>query len=154
MLRRLAIEIAGWTLVLAGIAALVLPGPGLLALFAGLAILSQQYEWAERRVRPVEVMALRSAAEGVKTVPRIVMSCLGALSIAAVGIVWGVGLGVPDWWPLADRWWLPGGWATGVTLIASSVLALALVGYSIRRFRGLSDEAVAAEVGRVARGDD
>lgn len=153
MLRRLAIEIAGWTLVLAGIAALVLPGPGLLALFAGLAILSQQYEWAERRVRPVEILALRSAAEGVKTVPRIVMSCLGALSIAAVGVVWGVGIDVPSWWPLDERWWLPGGWATGATLIASSVLALALVGYSVRRFRGLSDEAVAAEVERVARGD-
>lgn len=153
MLRRLAIEIAGCTLVLAGIAALVLPGPGLLALFAGLAILSQQYEWAERRVRPVEILALRSAAEGVKTVPRIVMSCLGALSIAAVGVVWGVGIDVPSWWPLDERWWLPGGWATGATLIASSVLALALVGYSVRRFRGLSDEAVAAEVERVARGD-
>ena len=153
MLRRLAIEIAGWTLVLAGIAALVLPGPGLLALFAGLAILSQQYEWAERRVRPVEILALRSAAEGVKTVPRIVMSCLGALSIAAVGVVWGDGIDVPSWWPLGERWWLPGGWATGATLIASSVLALALVGYSVRRFRGLSDEAVAAEVERVARGD-
>lgn len=143
--RRLAIEIAGWTLVVAGIAALVLPGPGLLGLFAGLAILSQQYEWAERRVRPVEIMALRSAAQSVQTWPRIIGSTMGALAIAAVGVVWGVGVDVPEWWPLADRWWLPGGWATGATMIASSLMALALIVWSFRRFRGVADPEAEAE---------
>ncbi len=139
LVRRLAIEVGGWTLVIAGIAALVLPGPGLLMLFAGLAVLSQQYEWAERRLRPVEVLALRSAAESVQTWPRIIASCLGALTIAVVGVIWGIGPDVPGWWPLADRWWLPGGWATGATLIGSSILAFALVIYSFRRFRGVED---------------
>ena len=41
--KRIALEALGWTLVLAGIAALVLPGPGLLAIFAGLFILSQHH---------------------------------------------------------------------------------------------------------------
>lgn len=145
VVRRLVIEIAGWTLVLAGTAALVLPGPGLLGLFAGLAILSQQYEWAERRVRPVEIMAYRSAAQSVQTWPRIIGSTLGALSIGAVGIVWGIGLDVPEWWPLDDKWWLPGGWATGATLIASSLMALALIVYSFRRFRGVEDPVGEAE---------
>ena len=38
--KRLLLEILGWVLLLAGIAALVLPGPGLLLMFAGLAILA------------------------------------------------------------------------------------------------------------------
>lgn len=119
-----------------GIAALVLPGPGLLALFAGLAVLSQQYEWAERRLEPVKERALTAAAEGVETWPRIVASVAGALVLASLGVVWGVGLPVPSWWPLRDGWWLIGGWGTGATLILSGVVALALVVYSFKTFRG------------------
>ena len=70
--RRIAATILGWFLVLAGIAALILPGPGLLLLAAGLAVLSQQYEWAERRLEPVKVAAFKTAADGVQTWPRIV----------------------------------------------------------------------------------
>ncbi|WP_456695908.1 PGPGW domain-containing protein [Aeromicrobium sp. P5_D10] len=151
VLRRIALEVVGWTLVVVGLAALVLPGPGLLALFAGLAVLSQQYEWAERRLRPVEVMALKSAAEGVQTWPRIIASCCGALAIGAVGIVWGIGLDVPGWWPIADKWWLPGGWATAATLIASSLMALGFIVYSYRRFHGVEDPLGEAE--RAARGE-
>ena len=150
MARRIAIEVLGWTLVVGGIAALVLPGPGLLMLFGGLALLSQQYEWAERRLRPVEVMALKSAAQGVQTWPRILGSCAGALMIAAVGVFWGVRPDAPDLWPLDDKWWLPGGWATAGTLIASSIIALAMIGYSFKRFRGVEDPEAEAE--RVARG--
>lgn len=152
VLRRVGIEVAGWGLVLIGIAAIFLPGPGLLSLFAGLAILSQQYEWAERRVRPVEVMALRSAAQSVQTWPRILASTAGALSLAAIGVFWGIGTDVPDWWPIADRWWLPGGWGTGATLIGSSLIALATIVYSIRRFRGVEDPE--GEATRVATPED
>ncbi len=152
MARRVAIEVAGWGLVLIGIAAIFLPGPGLLSLFAGLAILSQQYEWAEHRVRPVEVMALKSAAQSVQTWPRILASTAGALSLAAIGVFWGIGTDVPDWWPIADRWWLVGGWGTGGTLIASSVIALATIVYSFRRFRGVADPE--AEALRVSTPED
>jgi uncharacterized protein (TIGR02611 family) len=62
VVRRVVLEIIGWILVVAGVAALVLPGPGLLMIFAGLVILSQEYEWAERRLEPVKVRALRGAA--------------------------------------------------------------------------------------------
>lgn len=150
--RRIVIDVAGWGLVLIGIAALFLPGPGLLALFAGLAILSQQYEWAERRVRPVEVMALRSAAQSVQTWPRIVASIAGALSLAAVGVFWGIGTDAPGWWPLPDRFWLLGGWGTGGTLIGSSLIALATIAYSFRRFRGMEDPE--DEARRVATPED
>lgn len=143
--RRLAIEVVGWGLLLAGIAALVLPGPGLLMIFAALAVLSQQYEWAERRLAPVKYRALKGAAESVETWPRIVVSCVGAALLAVAGVVWISGPAVPSWWPLSEAWWLPGGVATGVTQIASAFIAIGLVVYSYRRFFGKPDAVAALE---------
>jgi uncharacterized protein (TIGR02611 family) len=147
--KRIVVEGAGWVLVVAGIAAIALPGPGLLLLFGGLAILSQQYDWAARRVEPVQRKALQTAADSVQTWPRIVLSALFALGLVGVGVVWGLRPPAPDWWPLDDRWWLIGGWGTGATLIFSGVVALAMLGYSFVKFRDAEDpEAEAAAVAR------
>lgn len=143
--RRVAIEVVGWTLVVAGIAALVLPGPGLLGLFAGLLVLSQQYEWAERRLQPVKTAAYKSAADSVQTWPRILMSLSGVAALAAFGVLWIVGPAAPGWWPVRDSWWLIGGIGTGITLIASSLIALAVIVYSFKNFRGIPDPEAAAE---------
>jgi uncharacterized protein (TIGR02611 family) len=151
--RRLALEVLGWTLVVVGIAALVLPGPGLLTLFAGLAVLSQQYTWAERRVRPVERAAKKAAADSVQTWPRVFGSLLGVAWLAGLGVFWGLRPAAPDWWPLRDSWWLVGGWGTGATLIASALIALAMIVYSFRRYRGLSEEEIVAEVEMSSRGN-
>ncbi len=134
--RRVVLESAGWLLLVVGIAALVLPGPGLLGVFAGLALLSQQYDWAERRTEPVKRKALQAAAEGVETWPRIFVSVLAALVLAACGVLWSLKPPAPDWWPLSDFWWLPGGLGTGITQIVSAFIAVALIVYSYRRFHG------------------
>ena len=133
--RRVFLEVFGWALVVGGIAALVLPGPGLLALFAGLALLSQQYTWAERRVDPVKERALKAAADGVETWPRILLSMFGVVWLIGAGIVWGIRPPAPGWWPVADRWWLVGGWASGATLIASGLICAAMIGYAFSRYR-------------------
>lgn len=134
-LKRVIVEGLGWALIVVGIAALVLPGPGLLALFAGMALLATQYEWAERRLEPVRKAALRAAADGVKTWPRIIFSTCFALAIIVVGIVWGIHPAEPSWWPIADKWWLVGGWGTGGTMIGSGIIALAMIIYSFFSFR-------------------
>lgn len=136
----------GWVLVVGGLAALVLPGPGLLALFAGLAILSQHYEWARRRVQPIKIAAIRTAAEGVRDWWRLMLSGLGIAALFAAGVLWWWRPPMPAWWPLGEFWWLPGGWATGVGLAVSGLVALAMVVYSYRHFRGMSDEQVRALV--------
>ena len=133
--RRIFLEVLGWALVIGGIAALVLPGPGLLALFAGLVLLSQQYAWAERRVEPVKQRAVRAASDGVQTWPRILLSTLGVLWLIGAGIVWGLRPPAPGWWPIDERWWLMGGWAAGVTLMASGVIAGAMIAYAFRVYR-------------------
>ncbi len=149
--KRIVTEGAGWLMVVAGLAAIVLPGPGLLLLFGGLAILSQQYTWAERRVEPVKRKALQTAAESVQSWPRIVMSVLFSLGLVAVGMFWGMRPPAPGWWPLDDRWWLAGGWGTGATLIFSGIVALAMVGYSFVKFRDASDPQ--GEAAAVAQAD-
>jgi hypothetical protein len=140
----------GWVLVVGGLAALVLPGPGLLALFAGLAILSQHYEWARRRVTPIKLAAIRTAADSVRDWWRMTLSGLGIAALLAAGVLWLWQPPMPEWWPLGEFWWLPGGRATGVALVISGIAALALVVYSFRRFRGMSDEQVKA-VARATR---
>jgi uncharacterized protein (TIGR02611 family) len=133
--KRILTESLGWLLVVVGLAALVLPGPGLLALFAGLALLSTQYEWAERRLQPVRKAAFKTAADSVKTWPRIVLSVCLALLLVLAGIVWGLRPAAPTWWPLANKLWLIGGWGTGGTLIASGILAIGMIIYSFFHFR-------------------
>ena len=135
-MKRLVLETLGWLLVVAGIAALVLPGPGLLMLFAGLVLLSREYEWARRRLDPVRLRALRGAADSVQTWPRILLSALLAIGLMVLGVVWTVRPEAPDWWPLEASYWLLGGSWTGVTLEISGLLALALLVYSYRRFHG------------------
>jgi Putative transmembrane protein (PGPGW) len=141
--KRVLLETVGWVLLLLGAAAIFLPGPGLLGILAGLVLLSQQYDWAERRVAPVRIRALRGAAEGVETWPRIVASVFGALVLAGFGVVWIYHPPMPGWWPFAESWWLPGDLWTGITQIASAFIAVGLIIYSYRRFHG-KPEAVAA----------
>lgn len=138
--KSLAMQVLGWVLVLVGIAALVLPGPGLLALFAGMALLATQYSWAERRLAPVKRAALNSARHSVQSAPRIVMSGLLVLGLVAVGVAWGLRPDAPGWWPVADRWWLLGGWGTGATLIGSGIIAGAMVVYSFINYRDKGPE--------------
>ncbi|MCT1885579.1 PGPGW domain-containing protein [Dietzia cinnamea] len=134
--RRLALETLGWTLVVLGVAALFLPGPGLLMLFAGTVVLSRQYEWFDRRLLTVKRFAMEGASRGVQSWPRIAGSALGVAWLIGLGLFWGIGSAVPGWWPLSPDLWLVGGWGTGGTLIFSGLVALALLVYAFRRFRG------------------
>jgi uncharacterized protein (TIGR02611 family) len=58
--KRIAVSVVGFALVAIGLMLLVLPGPGLLVMVAGLAVLATEYAWArlaldaaKRRTRDV-----------------------------------------------------------------------------------------------------
>ena len=127
--------VVGWLLVLLGLAALVLPGPGLLMLVAGLAVLAQQYEWARRWLRPVRRRAFAAAAQGVQNRWSIALSFAGVAVLVVLGVLWVRQPPAPGWWPFDERWWLPGGWSVGSSLLLSGAFAATFIVYSIRRFR-------------------
>jgi hypothetical protein len=132
-LRKTLLTVLGWVLVVLGLAALVLPGPGLLLLLAGLVVLSQEYEWAERRVEPVKRKAFEVAKVGVSTWPRILLSAVGALCVIAAGVFWWMSPEIPEIGPIGPE--LPfGGWATGSGIVLSGFVAMGLLIYSIVRW--------------------
>ena len=141
--RRTAASAVGWLLTAAGVVLFPLPGPGLLLLAVGLALLAEQHDWAARRVDRVRLRALRGAAGGVRTRRRAAATTVTTAALGASGLLWVWGPPAPTWWVLPDWTWLPGGVWSGIGQIVSGVIALALVGYSYRRFHGRPD-AVAA----------
>lgn len=133
MLRRTGRTVLGWLLTIVGIVALVLPGPGLLLTLAGVALLSQEYEWAERRVEPLKQRAYAVARAGASTYWRIAASGALALALIAAGVVWGLDPVVPTVWFLGRH--LPlSGWTTGSSVILSGLVALGVLAYSVVTF--------------------
>ena len=132
--------VLGWTLLVVGVAALVLPGPGLLLMAAGLTVLSQQYLWARRRLRPVRERAVQAARISVRSRTSILLAVVIALVPIWLAIVWALQPPVPSWWPLAERWWRPGGLGTASSLLGSGAIALGLLTFSYARFRRGAEE--------------
>jgi uncharacterized protein (TIGR02611 family) len=143
--RKAGVLVLGWLLVVLGIIAMPLPGPGLLILLAGLIVLSQEYEWAERRVEPVKKKALDAAKASVSSYPKILFSALAACLIIAFGVFLGINpeiprIGtIPELGPIGPIEVGPsvpfGGWATGSSIAFSGLIALGILVYSMVRFR-------------------
>ncbi|MCP2256132.1 putative transmembrane protein (PGPGW) [Prauserella aidingensis] len=114
----------GAALLAIGVLLLVLPGPGLLLVLAGLIILASEFPALERFVDPVRTRALRAAEESVSSPWRIAGSVMAGLLLIAGGIAWGVVRSLP----LA-------GWSTGTSLILSGLVLLGLLVWSYRRVR-------------------
>ncbi|MCW1098825.1 MULTISPECIES: PGPGW domain-containing protein [Streptomyces] len=121
-IRRTALGTLGAVLLLIGVALLVLPGPGLLLVFAGVVLLARAVPALDRFVAPVRVRAMRAAEESVSSRWRIAGSVLVGLFLLAAGVAWGL---VPE---------LPySGWATGASLLVSGLVLFALLVWSHRR---------------------
>ncbi|WP_103354094.1 PGPGW domain-containing protein [Amycolatopsis sp. CA-128772] len=120
--KRILITVAGAVLLLVGVLLLVLPGPGLLLVLAGLLVLASEFPALERYVDPVRDRAMKAAEDSVSSPLRIAGSVLAGLALLAAGIVWGTVKSLPF-----------SGWSTGSSLILSSVILFALLGWSYRR---------------------
>ena len=71
--KRVAVSVVGALLVLGGIAMLVLPGPGLLVVVAGFAVLGTEYAWAAaalERTKRAAGQAAGAARRGVSAAGR------------------------------------------------------------------------------------
>lgn len=98
---RLGFVIVGFTVLFAGIAMLVLPGPALAVIPIGLAILSLEFVWAARLLEVAiekAEQAKQSAKETTKA-QRIIVAIAIVLGVAAVAVaiqIWGI----PSWVPV------------------------------------------------------
>ena len=122
--KRVILTVIGAALFLVGVALLVLPGPGLLLVLAGLLILASVFPALERYVEPVRRQAMRTADESVSSPWRIAGTIAFGLFMITAGVVWGV----VDALPLS-------GWSTGTSLILSGLIILGLLVWSYRRVR-------------------
>ncbi|MBB4685867.1 PGPGW domain-containing protein [Amycolatopsis jiangsuensis] len=114
--------VVGGLLVVVGVVLLVLPGPGLLLVLAGLVVLASQFPALERFVEPVRTRAMKAAEESVASPLRIAGSVLAGLALIAAGIVWGTVRSLPF-----------SSWSTGTSLILSGLIIFALLIWSYRR---------------------
>jgi uncharacterized protein (TIGR02611 family) len=90
---RVVVALFGFLVVVAGLAMLVLPGPGLLVIAIGLGILALEFVWAERLLeRTVDKMD--DAADAVKRSSRkqqalgVSLLALGAAGLVAAAVLW------------------------------------------------------------------
>lgn len=71
--KRIVVLVVGLALVAGGLALLVLPGPGLLVIIAGLAVLASEFAWAEAMLDKAKEQAGRAggaAKEGFRRLRR------------------------------------------------------------------------------------
>jgi uncharacterized protein (TIGR02611 family) len=80
-LYRLVFAVAGFTVLLIGIAMLVLPGPGLVVIVVGLTILALEFAWAERMLEHM-IDRMERARQVTKEATRW-QKVFGGLAVAA-----------------------------------------------------------------------
>ena len=71
--KRIAVSMVGGVLVVAGLAMLVLPGPGIVVVAVGFAVLGTEYAWASaalERTKRAADQAGRTARDGLRTAGR------------------------------------------------------------------------------------
>jgi uncharacterized protein (TIGR02611 family) len=87
--KRIAVTVVGFVVLLAGLVMMVTPGPGIVVILLGLAILATEWAWAERaldRAKQTGSGALRTATASPV---RIALSVVATLAgIAAAVVLW------------------------------------------------------------------
>ena len=112
LVTKVVVTCVGTLVVVAGLVMMVAPGPGIVAIIVGLAILSTEWAWADRWVDRLRGYA-HEAAEKARNMDPAVRRRRIALTVLALvvvgGAVWGY-LYVYDWPDFAiDGWdWLQG----------------------------------------------
>ncbi len=135
LFKRFAVTLVGAALLLVGLAMMVLPGPGILLIVAGLAVLATEYVWARTLLVRAKRQAQHVQAAAVASPMRTGASVLFALGLAAVGVVM---LLVDDLsWPILDptldKVWGP---VTGSILVVTGLILLTTTAITIKTARG------------------
>ena len=67
---RLSVAALGFTVLAVGLVLLVTPGPGLLVIIAGLAILAHEFAWAAKALEKAKTRAAQAREAAMRRAPR------------------------------------------------------------------------------------
>lgn len=135
LVKRFAVTLVGAALLAVGAALLALPGPGILVIVAGLAVLATEFVWARALLDRAKDQAQKVQQAAVASPLRTAGSIAFAIGLFAVGALMWV---ISDFaWPAFDST-LDGFWGriTGGVLIVTSVILLTTTVLTIKAARG------------------
>lgn len=126
LLRRFAVTIAGVALLALGAALMVLPGPGILVIVAGLAVLATEYAWARRLLVRAKGEAEKAQHASVASPLRLAGTVLFGLALGGLGLAMLLARDVelPLWNPV-----------TGGVMVATGAILLGTTGAAYRSAR-------------------
>lgn len=126
--------IVGLLVVVGGIALMVLPGPGILLVVVGLAVLATEYAWARDLLGAAKEKAVQAQEEAVASPWRTWTTVLFALGMIVTGVAMVVvdDVAWPVWDAMLDSFWRP---LTGGIVIVTSVILLTTTALAVRDAR-------------------
>ena len=135
LLRQLAVTLVGVALLVVGAALMVLPGPGILLIVAGLAVLATEYVWAQTLLRRAKRQAQEVQRAAVASPVRTATSVMFAVALGVCGVLM---IAVDDVrWPVLDNrldsLWGP---VTGTVLVVGAVVLVTTTVLTVRFARG------------------
>lgn len=118
-MKQIVVAVLGAVLTLAGVALLVLPGPGFVLVAVGLAVLSTQFSWARKPLDLAKDRAYQGLDEVARSKRRAALAIAGAAALLVVGVLRVVGIELP----LVNI-------VSAILIIASGLFLLGTVGYA------------------------
>ena len=128
MLKRFAVTIVGVALLVLGAAMMVLPGPGILVIVAGLALLATEYVWARKMLKTAQAQAEKVQEAAVASPMRTAATVVFGIGLLAVGLamVFLRDVDLPFWSPV-----------TGGIIAVTALILLATTYLTVRAAKGL-----------------
>jgi len=127
VLKRSAATIVGGVLLALGLAMMVLPGPGILVIVAGLAVLATEYVWARSLLNRAKTQAEKVQEAAVASPVRTAGTVAFGLALLGLGVTMVVlpDVDVPFWSPV-----------TGSILVITSLILVTTTYLTVRAARG------------------
>ncbi len=108
LMYRIVVGVVGTAVIVLGVVLLPLPGPGWLVIFAGLAILASEFEWAARLLDFArdKVLAWTHWVTRQSLFVRLLigLACVVIVAVAVIGYL--EVMGVPSWLPDGLEGWI------------------------------------------------
>ncbi len=127
LLKRFAVTIVGAALLLLGAAMMVLPGPGILVIVAGLAVLATEYVWAQRMLKTAKMQAEKVQEAAVASPVRT------AATFVFGAVLLGLGLAMVFLRDIELPFWSP---VTGGILAVTALILLVTTYLTVRAAKG------------------